>query len=60
VTLVIYDALGRESLRLIDGDLGAGDAQLTFDTRLLAPGTYYYRITVGDNLVETRTMVIER
>lgn len=60
VTLVVYDALGREALRLIDGNLPAGDAQLTFDTRALAPGRYYYRLTVGDDLAETRTMVIER
>jgi hypothetical protein len=59
-TLVIYDALGREALRLVDADLPEGDAQLTFDTRALAPGRYYYRLTVGESLAETRTMVIER
>jgi hypothetical protein len=60
VTLVVYDALGREALRLIDSDLPGGDAQLTFDARALAPGRYYYRLTVGEDLTETRTMVIER
>jgi type IX secretion system substrate protein len=60
VTLTMFDAGGREVARLIDEEHAAGDAELRFNTRGLAPGTYFYRITVGATLHETRTMVIER
>ncbi|MBS1912945.1 MAG: SBBP repeat-containing protein [Bacteroidetes bacterium] len=59
-TLVLYDAAGREVLRLVDEEMNSGDAEATFDTRLLAPGYYFYRLTLGDQHAETRSMVIER
>jgi hypothetical protein len=60
VTLTMYDAMGREVMKLLDEDHPAGNAEVRFNTRGLAPGSYFYRITVGDTLHETRTMVIER
>jgi|GEM_PF-2543757 len=60
VTLVMYDAGGREVLRLLDEEHAEGNAEVRFNSRRLAPGMYFYRITVGDTLRETRTMVIER
>ena len=59
-TLVIYDALGRETLQLLDEHLPEGDGAITFDTRLLPPGRYYYRLSIAGSAADTRTMVIER
>jgi hypothetical protein len=41
VRLVITDLLGREAARLVDGDVQAGRQTIGFDTRTLAPGSYY-------------------
>lgn len=59
-TLIVYDNVGREALRLIDGELPEGETAVTFDARRLPPGLYYYRLTIGGTISETRTMVIER
>jgi len=60
VTLVLYDARGREVVTLVDEERPAGDAEVRFDARLFPAGMYYYRITVNAAMSETRTMVIER
>ncbi|MDP2886923.1 MAG: T9SS type A sorting domain-containing protein [Ignavibacteria bacterium] len=48
VSLVVYDALGREVATLVDSELGAGTHTASFDGRNLASGVYIYRIRVGD------------
>ena len=59
-TLILYDINGREVMRPIARRLPIGDATIEIDTRTLAPGLYYCRLTVGPWLTETRTMVIAR
>ena len=60
VTLVLFDASGREVLRLIDGEREAGDGEVQFQTGTLPAGRYFYRMQAGDYMSETREMVIER
>lgn len=65
VTLVLYDATGREMATLVDEERPAGESEVRFDTRLFPAGTYFYRLTVGNPatgnaISETRRMVIER
>ena len=44
VRLVVYDALGREVARLVDGPVGAGYRHATFDASGLPSGMYLYRL----------------
>lgn len=44
VRLAIFDLLGREVARLMDGDFAAGTQQITFDARALASGLYLARL----------------
>ena len=59
VRLTIYDAIGREVLRLLDAQRPQGAEEVSFDATLLPSGRYYYRITIDDVLSDTREMVIE-
>jgi hypothetical protein len=47
VGLVLFDVLGREVLRVVDGVQAAGRHAETLDTGSLAPGVYVARLTVG-------------
>jgi hypothetical protein len=60
VTLTIYDAAGREVVRLIDEERPVGDTGIDVDTGDLPAGRYFYRLTVGTWMTDTREMVIER
>ncbi len=47
VLLRIYNVLGQEIRRLVDGFQVAGDKQVTFDAGDLPSGVYFYRLQVG-------------
>lgn len=56
VRLTIYDAMGREVSRLLDGPMPAGAHRVTWTAESgLASGMYLYRLQAG-NVVETRVM----
>jgi hypothetical protein len=57
VTLVVYDLLGREVARLVDGTEESGFKSITFDASSLASGIYLYRLRAGD-FSQTRTMAV--
>lgn len=57
VTLVVYDATGREVARLVEGSLGTGRHQVTWDAKDMPSGVYFYRLTAG-SFVETRAMTL--
>lgn len=63
VSLVVFDALGREVQRLVDGPLAAGHHEVTWDGRggsgVLASGTYIVRLTGGGEVL-TRQVVLAR
>ena len=44
VRLVVYDALGREVARLVDGPVAAGYQHATFEAANLPSGVYLYRL----------------
>ncbi|MBT8402127.1 MAG: T9SS type A sorting domain-containing protein, partial [Rhodothermia bacterium] len=48
VRIVLYDVLGREVRRLVNGNQKAGRYEIVFDASLLASGTYFYRMQAGD------------
>lgn len=47
VRLAVYDMLGREVARLVDGYREAGVHQVTFDATHLPSGVYLYRMQAG-------------
>ena len=57
VQLVVYDIMGREVARLVDGVLPAGQHRATWQAEGVPSGVYLYRITAGA-FTETRRMVL--
>ncbi len=47
VRLMVYDLMGREVARLVDGPMAAGRHAATFEAKDLPSGTYLYRLTAG-------------
>jgi hypothetical protein len=47
VTLVVYDLLGSEVARLVDGRQEAGSYEVQFSSQNLASGLYVYRLIAG-------------
>ncbi len=60
VTLTVYDVIGREMKTLVNGFKKAGTHSVTFDATELSSGVYYYELRTGDNLVETKKMLLLR
>jgi hypothetical protein len=59
VSLIVYNTLGQEVAQLIDGELGTGTHEVTFNAGRLASGTYYYRLRAGA-FVQTKAMLLIR
>ncbi len=57
VTLVVYDATGREVARLVDGPLAAATHAVTFDATDLPSGVYLVRLAAGP-FAQTRRVVL--
>ena len=59
VTVAVYDLLGREVERLVDGETEPGTYELRWDAASRPSGIYYYRIQAG-SFSETRSMLLVR
>ncbi len=59
VTLAIHDLRGRQIATLVRDFQAAGSYTVNFNATLLASGTYFYSLRVGD-LLETRKMLLLR
>ncbi len=60
VRLTVYDALGREVARLVDGTtLAAGRHGVTLDARGLQAGVYVLRMEAGGTVATQRLVVVE-
>lgn len=57
--LAVYDILGREVARPIDGLLDAGGHEVLFSARGFASGVYVYRLTT-EGVTASRRMIILR
>jgi hypothetical protein len=55
--LVVYDALGRAVVTLVDGELAAGVHVRDFDAAGLAGGVYFCRLSAGP-FTQTRQMLL--
>jgi photosystem II stability/assembly factor-like uncharacterized protein len=47
VTIIIYDALGREVSRLVHDELQSGNYSVSWNASGLPSGVYFYRLTAG-------------
>jgi len=56
-SLRVYNVLGMEVTTLINGDVNAGNHQVTFDASSLSSGIYFYTLT-GNNVNITKKMVL--
>lgn len=59
VRLGIYDVLGREVARLVDGVQAVGAHEVRFEATDLPSGVYLYRLE-ADGFVEARTMLLAK
>lgn len=59
VALTVYDILGGEVARLVEGEVPAGQYAVKFDGRGLASGVYYYRLH-ADKFVAVRKFIVLR
>jgi hypothetical protein len=57
--LIVFDPIGREVARLLDGPLDAGGGEVVFTPGAIASGVYLYRFQVGSSAV-TRKLVLIR
>lgn len=56
-TLKVYDILGNEVETLVNEFRTAGEYSLEFNSKGLASGIYFYRLTIG-NFIETKKMIL--
>lgn len=57
ITIIIFDALGREIETLVSEEKSSGNYKIEFDGSKLSSGIYFYRIQAGDFL-ETKKMIL--
>ena len=57
VALKVFDALGREVRTLVNGVQPKNDYRVTLNATGLESGIYFYRLTVGRDISETRKML---
>jgi hypothetical protein len=61
VSLILYDALGRELARIVDNQLHpAGSYEARFDAKGLTNGSYFYRFQLDKNHASSGTLVIDK
>ncbi len=57
VSLIVYDVLGREVIRLINDEKQSGEYSIKFDASKFSSGIYFYKLKAGD-FVKTKKMVL--
>lgn len=57
VTLKIFDLLGTEVTKLVNGEIEAGNYEVNFDASNLASGIYFYKLEAG-SFFETKKMIL--
>jgi hypothetical protein len=58
VRLAVYDVLGREVARLVDGEEEAGAHRVRFEGGALPVGVYVVRLAVGEVVAVRRVVVL--
>jgi len=63
VKLIVYNVLGQEVVTLLDQKMEANKHEVIWDGNntqgsVVASGTYFYRLQIGDSFEETRQMTL--
>jgi hypothetical protein len=58
VELRVYNILGQVVSSLVNTQMAAGKYQAEWDASTLSSGVYFYRLTVDNNVVDTKKMVL--
>ncbi|UCH63888.1 MAG: T9SS type A sorting domain-containing protein, partial [Fidelibacterota bacterium] len=58
-TLVVYDLLGREILRLIDGEMEVGYHEVVLSERTIASGIYIYQLRSGEFVMAKKMILLK-
>ena len=63
MTLAIYNGAGQQVTTLVAGEMNAGQYTATWDGkdnsgRVVASGVYHYRLSAGQEFVETQQMTL--
>jgi hypothetical protein len=59
VTLAVFNTLGQEVARLVQGEQEAGYHEVKFDGSKLASGVYFYQLQAGDFVQSKKLMVLK-
>jgi len=59
VSLIVYDMLGREVQRLVDGEMNAGIHRINFEAGSLSSGVYMYQLRAGDQVRTKRLLLLK-
>lgn len=59
VTLKVFDMLGKEIITLVNENKNTGNYEITFDTKNLPSGIYFYQLKTGE-YQQTKRMVLLR
>jgi hypothetical protein len=59
VTLKVYDISGKEISTLVSAKLNPGTYETEFDASDISSGTYFYRLTAGDETLTKQMTVIK-
>ena len=57
--LVVYDLMGREVARLVDGQMEAGYRSARWNAADVPSGVYLYRLTAGQ-FTATKRMILQK
>jgi hypothetical protein len=57
VTLMIYDALGKEVTTLVNEELNSGEHKIVFNASSLSSGIYFYQLKAGD-FIQTKKIIL--
>jgi len=57
--LTVFDLLGRQVAKLVDGQYSAGQHQVTFNAENLASGVYIYRLEANNQTMEKKMLLLK-
>jgi hypothetical protein len=58
VEMKVYNLLGQVVATLVNGQYATGSYEVKWDAKSLASGLYFYRLTVDNNVVATKKMML--